>query len=114
MSKTQQTDRRSQSWAERRNGRRVLRLVRHIQSFAEKHGGSAEGHIGYLGERGVRLVLVGSDGGWGDLVAPTRDIAVQAAERAGLTVHDALDGEFAARLRTGPREWSRMAGIQLS
>ena len=35
------------------------------------------------GERGTRIVLVGEDGGWGDLVAPSYAIAEQAVEKAG-------------------------------
>lgn len=33
--------------------------------------------------------------------------------KAGITVHEDFDGEFAAKVRTGPYEWSRMAGIQV-
>ncbi|TAI40334.1 hypothetical protein EWI31_33090, partial [Streptomyces tsukubensis] len=36
-----------------------------------------------------------------------------AAGKAGLTLHESFDGEFAARVRTGPYEWTRMAGIQI-
>lgn len=56
---------------------------------------------------------MGTDGGWGDLVAPTFGTAQLAAEKAGLTLHDEFDGEFAARVRTGPYEWTRMAGLQI-
>jgi hypothetical protein len=28
-------------------------------------------------------------------------------------VHESFDGDFAAKVRTGPYEWSRMAGIQV-
>jgi hypothetical protein len=89
------------------------RLARRIRAFAAAHGGAAGGQISYLGARGYRLVLVGADGGWGDAVAPSREALASAAERAGVTLQDALDGELAARVRTGPYEWRRMAGIQL-
>ncbi|MEV6107987.1 hypothetical protein AB0M28_25270 [Streptomyces sp. NPDC051940] len=88
------------------------RLAKQITAFASKHGG-AEGQIAYLGELGARIVLVGTDGAWGDLVAPSMDIAKAAAERASLTLHDDFAGEFAAKVETGPYEWRRMAGIQL-
>ncbi|MEU5364409.1 hypothetical protein ABZ354_13110 [Streptomyces sp. NPDC005925] len=94
-----------------REQRRVARVARRIGAFAKAHGG-AEGQVAYLGERGSRIVLVGADGGWGDIVAPT-GIARQAVEKSGITVHEDFDGEFAARVRTGPYEWSRMAGIQV-
>ncbi|MDT0437690.1 MULTISPECIES: hypothetical protein [Streptomyces] len=92
--------------------RTVARLARRIETFAAAHGG-AEAQVAYIGERGSRIVLVGEDGDWGDLVAPGQEIAEQAVARAGVTVHESFDGEFAAKVRTGPYEWSRMAGIQV-
>ncbi|MEV7423869.1 MULTISPECIES: hypothetical protein [unclassified Streptomyces] len=97
---------------EARAGRRAARLARRIDAFAREHGG-AEGQLAYIGQAGTRIVLVGEDGAWGDLVAPTHDIARGAAERAGLTLHESFDGEFAAKVRTGPYEWNRMAGLQI-
>jgi hypothetical protein len=96
-----------------KEGRQVARLAKHIGAFARAHGGSAEGQIAYLGRRGARIVLVAGDGAWGDLVATSRPVAEQAAARAGITVHENLEGELAGRMRTGRYEWSRMAGIQL-
>lgn len=92
--------------------RRTARLAKRIGAFAAAHGG-ADGQISYLGARGWRLVLVGADGRWGDQTAPDRGTLAAAAGRAGVTLHERLDGELAARMRTGPYEWSRMAGIQL-
>ncbi|CAL9597769.1 hypothetical protein [Streptomyces sp. Tu 3180] len=91
---------------------KAARLAQQISSFAKAHGG-AEGQVAYLGRRGARIVLVGEDGGWGDLVAPSYAIAERAVEKAGITAHENFDGEFAAKVRTGPYEWSRMAGIQV-
>jgi hypothetical protein len=92
--------------------RRAARLAKDIGAFAKAHGG-AEGQLAYLGERGPRIVLVGEDGGWGDLVATTYEVAQKAVEKAGITVHEDFDGDFAAKVETGPYEWKRMAGIQL-
>ncbi|MET9517283.1 hypothetical protein [Streptomyces sp. NPDC002994] len=92
--------------------RKVAKLAKQITAFAKQHGG-AEGQLAYLGQRGTRIVLVGEDGGWGDLVAPTHAVAQSAAEKAGITLHESFDGDFAAKVRTGPYEWSRMAGIQI-
>lgn len=92
--------------------RRAAKLAKQIGAFASRHGG-AEGQLAYIGDRGTRIVLVGEDGGWGDLVAPSHPVAVQAVEKAGITVHETFDGEFAAKVRTGPYEWKRMAGIQV-
>ncbi|MGW2097476.1 hypothetical protein ACWCPX_07145 [Streptomyces olivaceoviridis] len=104
MADTQQVDARAE--------RKVARLAREISAFSKAHGG-AEGQVAHIGERGARIVLVGEDGGWGDLVAPTYEIAEKAVEKAGVTVHESFDGEFAAKVRTGPYEWKRMAGIQI-
>ncbi|WP_455354235.1 hypothetical protein [Streptomyces sp. SYSU K217416] len=92
--------------------RRAAKLAKQIGAFSKAHGG-AEGQLAYIGQMGTRIVLVGADGGWGDLVAPSHAIAAQAAEKAGLTLHESFDGEFAAKVRTGPYEWTRMAGLQL-
>jgi aspartate aminotransferase-like enzyme len=96
--------------AERQTGR----LARRISAFASAHGGApVEANVAYLGERGARVVLVARDGAWGDLVAPTYAVAQAAVARAGATVHEAFDGEMAAKVTTGPYEWTRMAGIQI-
>ncbi|MER5307934.1 hypothetical protein ABT034_09105 [Streptomyces sp. NPDC002773] len=92
--------------------RKAAKLAKEIQAFSKAHGGS-EGHLAHIGQAGTRIVLVGTDGGWGDLVAPTYAIAQQAAEKAGLTLHEEFDGEIAAKVVTGPYEWTRMAGIQI-
>ncbi|MZE75440.1 hypothetical protein GTW93_41860 [Streptomyces sp. SID5789] len=113
MADTQQVDtQQGDPKADRRAERRVARLARSIDSFSKAHGG-AEAQVAYLGERGARIVLVGEDGAWGDLVARSHETARQAVEKSGLTVHEDFDGEFAAKVTTGRYEWSRMAGIQV-
>ncbi|KOU44101.1 hypothetical protein ABT144_28760 [Streptomyces sp. NPDC002039] len=97
---------------DKKQDRTAAKLARQIGAFAKRHGG-AEGQLAHIGQAGTRIVLVGTDGGWGDLVAPTYGVAELAAEKAGLTLHEEFDGEFAARVRTGPYEWTRMAGIQM-
>ncbi|MFF4258012.1 hypothetical protein ACFY1L_43195 [Streptomyces sp. NPDC001663] len=104
MADTQQVDPKAE--------RKVAKLAKQIGAFSKAHGG-AEGQVAYIGERGARIVLVGEDGGWGDLVAPSYEIAEKAVEKSGITVHEAFDGGFAAKVKTGPYEWTRMAGIQL-
>jgi hypothetical protein len=112
MADTQQVDEDTDAKQAAKAERRAAKLAQQIGAFAEAHGG-AEGQIAYIGQRGARIVLVGEDGGWGDLVAPTYAIAEQAVKKAGITVHEDFDGDFAARVRTGPYEWTRMAGIQV-
>ncbi|MFE3829464.1 hypothetical protein [Streptomyces sp. NPDC059092] len=119
MAETQQADQSGETGEsnartrhEARAERRAARLAKRIGAFAGQHGG-AEGQLAYMGQAGTRIVLVGEDGAWGDLVAPTHAVASAAAERAGLTLHESFDGAFAAKVRTGPYEWGRMAGLQL-
>ncbi|MCX4879973.1 MULTISPECIES: hypothetical protein [unclassified Streptomyces] len=104
MAETQQVDPKAE--------RKVARLAKQINAFSKAHGG-AEGQVAHIGERGARIVLVGEDGGWGDLVAPSYELAEKAVEKSGITVHEDFDGEFAAKVKTGPYEWTRMAGIQV-
>jgi hypothetical protein len=99
--------------ARRRAQRWTARLARRIGAFGGKHGDVVGAHVAYVGERGARIVLVAEDGAWGDLMAPTYAVAQAAVAEAGVTVHEDFDGEFAGKVRTGPYEWTRMAGIQL-
>lgn len=95
------------------SSKQAARLAKEIGTFAKRNGGSAEAQIAYVGQRGARIVLVGASGDWGDLMAPSVEIAQQAVERAGVSVHDSFDGDLAEKVRTGPYEWTRMAGLQL-
>ncbi|MFD7611680.1 hypothetical protein [Streptomyces sp. NPDC059828] len=113
MAETHQVDETApQARQDARADRKAAKLAKEIGAFAKAHGG-AEGQLAYIGQRGTRIVLVGEDGGWGDIVAPTHAIAVSAAEKSGITMHESFDGDFAAKVRTGPYEWTRMAGIQV-
>ncbi|MCC9706326.1 hypothetical protein E4N62_14230 [Streptomyces sp. MNU76] len=109
MSDTKQAD---EAKADAKADRKAAKLAKQIGAFAKAHQG-AEAQVAHIGRLGARIVLVGEDGGWGDLVAPTHAIAELAVQKAGVTVHEDFDGEFAAKVRTGPYEWSRMAGIQV-
>lgn len=95
------------------SSKKAARLAKEITAFAKAHGGTAEGQIAYVGQRGARIVLVAENGDWGDLMAPSVETARQAVERAGITVRENFDGDMADKVRTGPYEWARMAGIQL-
>ncbi|MEV4557384.1 hypothetical protein AB0K51_10355 [Kitasatospora sp. NPDC049285] len=93
--------------------RRAKRIAKHLSSFAAQHGGSADGVVEYVGATATRIVVVGADGTWGDQVAPTYAIGRRAAELAGLTLHEDFEGELGLKVKTGPYEWKRMAGIQI-
>ncbi|MGG2465357.1 hypothetical protein ACO0M4_37320 [Streptomyces sp. RGM 3693] len=99
--------------AQKRADKQAARLAKQIRAFASTHGGSAEGQLAHIGRGRTRIALVGANGEWGNLVADSYGAAEQAAEQAGITLQGDFDGELAAKVRTGPYEWSRMAGIQV-
>ncbi|MET7799996.1 hypothetical protein [Streptomyces decoyicus] len=117
MADTQQADEQTETAAgartDKRSGKRADKLAKQIRAFAATHGGSAEGQLAHIGRGRTRIALVGADGEWGNLVADTFSCAKDAADKAGLTLHDDFDGDLAAKVRTGRYEWSRMAGIQV-
>ncbi|MFF2926258.1 hypothetical protein ACWIG3_24260 [Streptomyces celluloflavus] len=119
MADTQQADEQTADDAvaeardRRRTARRTARLAKEIRAFAGSHGGSAEGQLAHIGRGRTRIALVGANGEWGNLVAESFTAAKEAAEQAGITLQDDFDGPLAAKVRTGPYEWSRMAGLQL-
>ncbi|MGW1839585.1 hypothetical protein [Streptomyces sp. BBFR2] len=104
---------RADARAQKRTERHAARLAKEMRSFAAAHGGSAEGQLAHIGRGRIRIALVGADGGWGNLVAGSREEARAGAERAGITLQDDFDGDLAAKVRTGRYEWTRMAGIQI-
>ncbi|MFE9429304.1 hypothetical protein ACFYNO_40900 [Kitasatospora sp. NPDC006697] len=99
--------------ADARTERRAKRIAKHLTSFSREHGGSADAVVEYVGAAATRIVVVGADGAWGDQVAPSYAVGRRAAELAGITLHDSFEGELGLKVRTGPYEWKRMAGIQL-
>ncbi|WP_435858909.1 hypothetical protein [Streptomyces varsoviensis] len=99
--------------SQRRTAGHAKRLAKQMKAFAGHHGGSAEGQLAHIGRGVTRVALVGADGAWGNLVAPSYESARNAAELAGIGLQDDFDGDLAAKVRTGPYEWSRMAGLQI-
>ncbi|NUT38334.1 MAG: hypothetical protein HOV79_35260 [Hamadaea sp.] len=83
-------------------------LVSGIKGFAGEHGG-ATAVIEFLGRRGARIVLVGTDGGWGDLVAPSTDVARAACEQAGVSVENGWERELVELMRPSNDLWRSMA-----
>lgn len=50
--------------ADKKQDRTAAKLAKQIGAFARQHGG-AEGQLAHIGQAGTRIVLVGTDGGWG-------------------------------------------------
>lgn len=102
----------AESKVDAKAARQATKLARQIRAFGRQHG-AVDAQLAYLGRRGARIVLVAEDGTWGDLVATGHDIGRQALADSGATVHEEFGPDMAARMRTGPYEWSRMAGNQI-
>ncbi|MGC4891667.1 hypothetical protein [Micromonospora sp. DT227] len=83
-------------------------LVAGIKSFAAGHGG-AKAVIEYVGKRGARIVLVGSDGVWADQFADGTDVARQACAEAGVDVENAWERELMDQMRPSNDLWRSMA-----
>ncbi|MDG4796702.1 hypothetical protein [Micromonospora sp. WMMD1082] len=83
-------------------------LVAGIKSFAAGHGG-AKAVIEYVGKRGARIVLVGSDGEWGDQFAEDTVAAREACAQAGVAVENAWERELMDQMRPSNDLWRSMA-----
>ncbi|MBB5152683.1 hypothetical protein [Saccharopolyspora phatthalungensis] len=82
------------------------------KAFVGGHGGSARAVVENLGRAGARIVLIGEDGQFGDVLVPdaaTGEALVEAVD--GLTPHK-WDGETTAALKIGAAHRRRMAGAR--
>lgn len=86
------------------------KAVTTARAFVSAHGGSARAVVENLGQPGARVVLVGEDGAFGDVMVDavaTGEALVDAVD--GLTAHG-WDTETAGALKIGAPHRRRMAG----
>jgi hypothetical protein len=83
-------------------------LVAGIKTFAAGHGG-ARAVVEYVGRRGARIVLVGSDGEWADYFAGSTDIARRACLAAGVRVDNEWERELIEQMRPSNDLWRSMS-----
>jgi hypothetical protein len=88
-------------------------LVSGLKSFAGDHGG-ATAVIEYVGRRGARIVLVGTDGVWADQFADSTDVARNACEEAGVAVDNTWERELIEQMRPSNDLWRSMGRRSLS
>ena len=88
-------------------------LVGGIKAFAASHGG-ARAVIEYVGRRGARIVLVGTDGAWADQFAEGTDVARRACEKAGVDVENEWERELIEQMRPSNDLWRSMARRSLA
>ncbi|MEV4725541.1 MULTISPECIES: hypothetical protein [Micromonospora] len=99
--------------AEQTAGAAPTGLVTGIRSFAAAHGG-AKAVIEYVGKRGARIVLVGTDGAWGDQFAEDTVTAREACSQAGVAVENAWERELMDQMRPSNDLWRSMARRTMS
>lgn len=88
-------------------------LISGLKEFAGSHGG-AKAVIEYVGKRGARIVLVGSDGEWSDQFAENTSVAREACEKAGVTVENEWERELMELMRPTNDLWRSMKKRKLS
>ena len=82
--------------------------VGRLRDFAARFDGDEVAVIEHLGRSGARIVIVASDGQFGDVIVSSVTAAQQVCERAGVRVGD-WDRELTARVTPTPEDRRRMA-----
>ncbi|WP_188989171.1 hypothetical protein [Saccharopolyspora thermophila] len=86
------------------------KAVAAAKAFVGAHGGSARAVVENLGRAGARVVLIGEDGLFGDVVVPDVTAGAALVEAvAGLTAHE-WDGDTVAAMKIGAAHRRKMAG----
>lgn len=86
------------------------KAVQAAREFVKAHGGSARAVVENIGQAGTRVVLVGEDGAFGDLVVDGVEQGAELVEQVdGLTGAE-WDTETTGQLRISPQHRKRMAG----
>ena len=90
----------------------TVRAARRVRAFAAEHGAGrgqeVDGYLVGLGDRWARLVVVGPDGAWGDVVVPAGDGACATAALARVRLVEPDDRRVTTAMRTGLPAWRRM------
>jgi hypothetical protein len=84
--------------------------VGELRRFVTDHGGSGTAVVSYIGRAGARIVVVASDGAFGDAVVSGVEAGVRVCEHAGIPVADEWDRELSAAIRPSAADRRRMAG----
>jgi hypothetical protein len=75
-----------------------------IKEFASAHDG-ASAVVEYVGRRGARILLAGSDGVSADAFAPATDVAREACREAGIDVVNTWEQELFEEIRAQASPW---------
>lgn len=88
---------------------RAITLAHRIQAFRSLHGATTA-CVQHLGRGSARIVLVGADGEWGDLVTGDIAAAEQACRLGGVDAPQTWPADLGRRMRTDRAAWERMGG----
>ncbi|HNP55998.1 MAG TPA: hypothetical protein PK331_13175 [Gordonia sp. (in: high G+C Gram-positive bacteria)] len=106
------TDADEKTTAETAAPRAPREVVGSIQRYVRRQGGTATALLQPVGEAGVRITLVGGEGGiLGDRVVrdeATAQAVVEAVD--GLTLADEWNRELVSTATVKPSHWRKMAG----
>ena len=80
--------------------RKAAKLAQRINAFAKEHGGT-EGHVEYIGSAAPGSSSSARTAAGATWWRRPHAIAEEAVKKAGITVHETFDGEFAAKVRPG-------------
>lgn len=83
-------------------GRTVVRAARRLRAVAARGEPGLVGALEPVGRSGVRVVAVGPDGRWADVMLGTAERARAAAELAGVELHEQTDTAFSAGFNRRP------------
>jgi hypothetical protein len=87
----------------------AIDLAHRVLAFSRDHGG-ADAVVQHVGRGSGEVVLVGADGAWGSLLAPTVALGREACALADTTLHERWPSGLGARVRTGDAQWRAMGG----
>ncbi len=97
--------------------RRCVLGARRMVDFGSRHAVGADSSVQAAVEHVThgrwRVVLVGADGAWGDVMARSQERAEMMMHLARAHPRDPRDRALGASVRTSSYEWQRMAGVQL-
>lgn len=90
--------------------RAAVDLAHQVSAFRAHHGG-ATANVQHLGRGLARIVLVGADGEWGDLVTDDLVAARQACALGGVEAPSTWPAGLGRRMRSDAESWERMGGF---
>ncbi|HVF05949.1 MAG TPA: hypothetical protein VNA20_13990 [Frankiaceae bacterium] len=90
---------------------RTIDVAHRVQAFSRAHHG-AQAIVQHIGKGRAEVVMVGSDGSWGNVAAHDVADARTAVGLAGVTLHESWPQGLGLSVKPEPAHWQRMAGAE--